>query len=160
MKKFLDPQPTAASIDFSSWLDTQHHGFTIPDETRAKALAKEIGEWEVHMKSLECLLLVVEAFRNTCVVKLTDAAKKLLLASKSGIAIIIFDSWRKRAAALLQERLDAQKSVQDTPELYLLVSVLDSIADCQLVKTAKTLAILKGKGLDWAIGVEEVRIAW
>jgi hypothetical protein len=152
----MEPLPEK-HILYASWEEVQDQGFCIPDGERAKALMLDIGNWETHLQSLECLLLVSEAFHNTCVFKRTDATKKFLAFKKCQIAIIVFDSWRRRAAALLQERLDTKKSVQNTPELFLLVSILGLIADCNTVKTPTTLENLKRRGLDWDHSVDEVR---
>jgi hypothetical protein len=138
------------------WESVQIYDFSIADESKAKELLLDIGRWEIHLKSLECLLVVTESFGNSCRRKDDLVAKKLVSLVKCRYAIIIFDAWRRRAAALLQERLDTKKSVQDTPELYLLISILNLITDCHVVKSAKNLDALKERGLDWELGIQEV----
>jgi hypothetical protein len=100
--------------------------------------------------------MVTESFGNSCRRKEDLVAKKLVSLAKSRYAIIIFDAWRRWAAFLLQERLDTKKPVQNTPELYLLISILNLIADCNVVKSAKNLDALKERGLDWELGIREV----
>jgi hypothetical protein len=100
--------------------------------------------------------MVTESFGNACRRKNDLVAKKLMSLAKSRYAIIIFDAWRRWAAFLLQERLDTKKSAASTPELYLLISILNLITDCVVVKSAKNLDALKERGLDWELGIQEV----
>jgi hypothetical protein len=158
---YLDPQPKPSgtskpSSGYSSWESVQNYDFSIADEVKAKELLLSIGKWEIHLTSLECLLMVTESFGNSCRQKNDQVAKKLVSLAKSRYAIIIFDAWRRWAAFLLQERLDTKKPVQNTPELYLLISILNLITDCEVVKSAKNLDALKERGLDWELGIREV----
>lgn len=134
----------------------QYHEFSIADEAKAKELLLDIGKWEIHLTSLERLLLVTESFGNSCRQKNDLVAKKLVSLAKCRYAIIIFDTWRRWAVFLLQERLDTKKPVQNTPELYLLISILNLITDCDVVKSAKNLDALKERGLNWGLGLQEV----
>jgi hypothetical protein len=152
---YLEPRPKPIS-KYRVWESVQDQGFSIVDEFKAKELLQDIGKWEIHLKSLECLLVVTESFGNSCRQKNGPVAKKLVSFAKCRYAILIFDAWRRRAVALLQERLAGKKSVQNTPELYLLIAILNLIADCYVVKTAKSMDNLKDRGLDWEQGVQEV----
>jgi hypothetical protein len=152
---YLDPRPKPSS-SYSSWESVQNYDFLIADEVKAKELLLGIENWKVHITSLECLLMVTESFGNSCRWNNDLVAKKLVSLAKSRYAIIIFDDWRRWAAFLLQERLDTKKPVQNTPELYLLISILNLITDCVVVKSAKNLDALKERGLDWERGIQEV----
>jgi hypothetical protein len=152
---YLDPRPKPSS-SYPSWESVQNHNFSIVDESHAKELLLGIGKWEIHLTSLECLLMVTESFGNSCRQKNDLVAKKLVSLAKCRYAIIIFDAWRRWAAFLLQERLDKKKPVQNSSELYLLISILNLITDCGVVKSAKNLNALKERGLDWELGIQEV----
>jgi hypothetical protein len=156
MRNYLEPRPSS-SDRFPDWETVQNQGYSILDETKAKELLLEVNGWEVHMVSLERLLLVVSAFRHSCLNdKKQSVAKKLFVVSKGNVAITIFDYWRRRAQALLTVRLEQKKPVQGTLELYLLAEILHLIADCKIIRTPKNLNDLKLRGLDWVKGIEEV----
>ena len=155
LRAYLTPAPSNATT-FETWEDVQHEHYTIVDVSKAKDLLEMIEICEINAMHTEWLLLVVETFRQTCLLEKNDVVKKLFNISKGKVASVVFEDWRRHAIKLMEKRLDRNESVDGTAELFLLVSILNLIADCTVVKTPKTLQALKNRGVDWEAGLEEV----
>jgi len=153
---YLTPSPSS-SDKLRSWEDVQRRHYTILDVSRAEELLETVEVCDVNEMQTEWILLVVETFRQTCLEKKkNDVVKKFFLASKGKVAVIVFEDWRRHAMKRMEARLNRKESVDNTAELFLLVSILDFIADCNVVKRRRTLQELKKRGADWKAGVEEV----
>jgi hypothetical protein len=147
---FLDPRPSTVDVDVSSWTRVQQHEFCLKDETCAKKILKVSSAWEIDKKPEWCLL-VVEAFRVSCIREHDNVIKKMFSNEKN--ASMIFNDWRIFAMNGLRER----NSMKGTPELFLLIAIVGIIADCRFIDSEKRLHIISSRGVDWQVIVNEVR---
>jgi hypothetical protein len=84
--------------------------------------------------------------------KQNDVTKALF---KKKYAAMIFETWRQHAMAVVQDLRD--DDVRDSTAMKLLVSVLNLVADCTIVKSKEQLDTLREKrNVDWQKCFKEV----
>jgi hypothetical protein len=145
---YFAPNPTSAD-QFTSWKDVQKFGFAVVDENKVKELLLEAMTFDLTSVPLERPLLIIEAFRQSCVNTQTSIATKIFSVEKGKAAVTIFVTWVDLLAKVLDVRLREKEPVADTVANYLLIAILNLIADCRVVQKKSQLEKLRERGIDW-----------
>jgi hypothetical protein len=160
LRDYLSPRPLRTD-NYEHWEAIKSRGHSLTDEETVISLFRLVmKDLDLASEPLELALVIVEAFRQSCCKRENDAVIKLFRFKKAIMAQKIFNDWFRHALEILEGYQKAGTSLDGTIALFLVLSIVDLIADFKIVKSADTLAKLKDeRGVDWDSILIEVHIA-
>jgi hypothetical protein len=150
LRDYLSPRPLRTD-NYEHWEAIKSRGHSLTDEETVISLFRLVmKDLDLASEPLELALVIVEAFRQSCCKRENDAVIKLFRFKKAIMAQKIFHDWFRHALEILEGYQKAGTSLDGTIALFLVLSIVDLIADFKIVKSADTLAKLKDeRGVDW-----------
>jgi hypothetical protein len=178
----LTPAPQPSDF-FVPWKEVQQNKFTLSTNAEdANIFFSKIVKFDLKHMRLEWALLAVESLNKSFMVLKEAKAKpdakakklskvlKLMFKKYEGVgevagkdkhkgrpSVVIYEHFRNHALRIVERRCSQKKACAGTTAMYLLISIVRLIYNCEFVKNPEHLITMKSHGIDWEEGIEEVR---